>query len=168
MSGVVIRAMTAEDLEAVCAIDRRCFPEPWSRETFAAECQSPVGYYRVAELNEGVGGYLGSQIIPDEAHVTTFGVAPELRRRGVGERLLADFLSAAVEAGCRRITLEVRETNHAAQQLYRKWGFAPVSRRRGYYTDNDEDAIVMWIEDTSRFGFRTMLDERTRALAAEG
>ncbi|MFN3648651.1 MAG: ribosomal protein S18-alanine N-acetyltransferase [Armatimonadota bacterium] len=168
MPGLVIRAMSPEDLEAVCAIDRRCFPEPWSRETFAGECASPVGYYRVAELEGRVAGYLGSQIIPDEAHVTTFGVAPELRRRGVGERLLADFLLAAVQAGCRRITLEVRASNRAAEQLYRKWGFAPVSRRRGYYTDNDEDAIVMWIEDTSRFGFRTMLEERTRALAAEG
>ena len=106
-------------------------------------------------------------MILDEAHVTTFGVDPEFRRRHVGERLLVDLIRYALRCGCRRITLEVRESNEAAQALYRKYGFAPVSRRRRYYPDNDEDAIVMWIEDTSRAGFRALFEERVQMLEEE-
>lgn len=164
MSGILIRAMRREDVPAVCAVDRQCFVQPWSPETFEAELDTTVVYYRVAEAGGQVAGYLGSHVIQDEAHVTTFGVDPALRRRGIGERLMADFLRHAVRSDCLRITLEVRESNLAAQGLYRKFGFQPVSRRRRYYSDNDEDAVVMWIEDTTRLGFRTLLEERLTTL----
>lgn len=164
MLPVTIRMMLREDVPEVCRIDRQCFPEPWSADTFESESTSGVGYYRVACSGGAVVGYIGSHMIEDEAHVTTFGVEPGLRRRRVGERLLADVLQRAVLCGCRRITLEVRESNEGAKSLYRRYGFVPVSRRPRYYTDNDEDAIVMWIEDTSRFGFRMLLDERVTDL----
>lgn len=167
MPRLVIRRMQPEDIPRVCAVDCHCFPTPWSADTFEGECRSMVGYYRVAERAGEILGYLGSQIIQDEAHITTFGVDPACRQQGVGERLLADLLREAVRSGCRRITLEVRESNQAAQRLYRKYGFAPVSRRRSYYTDPEEDAVVMWIEDTSRLGFRTLLEERLAALEQE-
>lgn len=164
MSGLVIRTMLSEDIPGVCAVDRLCFAIPWSETAFLAEINNSVGYYRVAELDGKIAGYIGSHLILDEAHLTTFGVDPELRRRHIGERLLADTLSHALRCGCRRVTLEVRESNSAARALYRKYGFAPVSRRRAYYPDNDEDAIVMWIEDTTRLGFRTLFEERMAAL----
>jgi [ribosomal protein S18]-alanine N-acetyltransferase len=154
---LVIRSMLAQDVPAVSAIDRLCFPCPWSEEAFRLEIAGPVGYYQVAELRGDIVGYFGSQIILDEAHITTFGVHPSMRRRRIGERLLLDFLHQAVRSGCRRITLEVRESNSAARGLYEKYGFLPVSRRRRYYTDNDEDAIVMWIEDTTRLSFLARL-----------
>lgn len=164
MSRPVIRAMRPDDVPLVSAIDHLCFPVPWSEEAFAYEVQAPVAYYRVAEVEEMPVGYIGSHVIMDEAHITTFGMHPEFRRQGIGERLLADVLRHAVAEGAQRITLEVRASNEAAQTLYRKWGFAPISRRKRYYTDNDEDAVVMWVDDTSGQSFRAVLEERLREL----
>ena len=163
MSPTVIRTMQRDDVPGVCAVDRHCFPQPWADTTFLAEITNTVGYYRVAEAGGEIVGYIGSHIIIDEAHVTTFGVRPDLRRRHIGERLLVDVLEQALRSGCRRVTLEVRESNEGAIRLYRKYGFAPVTRRRGYYEEG-EDAVVMWIEDMSRLGFRTLFDERRAAL----
>jgi len=164
VSDLVIRPMEREDVPHVCAVDRFCFAIPWSHYAFVAEVECVVGHYRVAELGGEIVGYLGSHIILDEAHITTLGVHPAHRRKGIAERLLAEMLSQAMRSGCRRVTLEVRESNIEAQRLYRKYGFAPVSRRPRYYTDNDEDAVVMWIEDMSRLGFRTLFQERLNSL----
>lgn len=165
MSELLIRPMTVDDVPLVCAVDRACIQPPWSPETFAGEVKSTAGYYLVAERDGEVVGYLGSTLILDEAHITTFGVRPDVRRQRVGERLLLALLNEAVRRNVRRITLEVREGNEAAQALYRKYGFVALSRRKAYYRDNDEDALVMWIEDTSRYGFREMLAERNALLA---
>jgi len=160
----VIRHMLPRDLDAVCAVDRLCFPTPWRTETFTRQLEGDFGYYRIAERDGRVVGYIGSEMVEDEAYITTLGVHPDLRAQGIGERLLADVLAEAVRRGVRRITLEVREGNAAARRLYGKYGFSPVSRRRAYYRDNDEDAIVMWIEDASRPGFRRLLQERLEGL----
>jgi [ribosomal protein S18]-alanine N-acetyltransferase len=163
VSGVLIRAMDPDDVPAVCAVDRECMQPPWSQQAFAAECKSTAGYYRVAELDGEVVGYLGATMILDEAHITTFGVRTDARRRGIGERLLADTLREAIRRKVRRVTLEVREGNTPALALYRKYGFAPVSRRTRYYAD-DEDAVVMWVDDTARAAFRENLKARLGAL----
>ena len=165
-NSVIVRAMYREDVPAVAAVDRLCFPAPWGEYTFAAELTNTAGYYRVAEAEDQVIGYVGAQIILDEAHVTTFGVEPHLRRRRVGERLLADLLREAIRRGCRRVTLEVRASNEPAIGLYRKYGFSPISRRPRYYSDNNEDAIVMWIEDLTRPQYQTLFQERLVALEA--
>lgn len=159
-----IRAMHQDDVPAVCAVDVHCFPIPWSDYAFTGELTNAHGYYRVAELDGRIVGYIGAQIILDEGHITTFGVHPEVRRHGIGERLFADVLQYAVTSGARRLTLEVRESNEPARKLYRKYGFTEVSRRPRYYSDNNEDAIVMWVEDTTRMGFRSRLEERLTAL----
>lgn len=164
MSRLVIRPMRREDVPTVCAVDRLCFTCHWSEYTFLAELTNTVGYYRVADVEGKIAGYIGSHLILDEAHITTFGVHPHARRYHIGERLLVDVLEEAVRSGCRRITLEVRESNVGAQALYRKYGFSPISRRKRYYPDNNEDALVMWIEDTTRLGWRTLFDERRAAL----
>ncbi|MGV3720885.1 MAG: ribosomal protein S18-alanine N-acetyltransferase [Actinomycetota bacterium] len=157
---MILRAMDLDDVPQVCAVDAQCVPLPWSPETFQQELSGTVGYYRVAELDGRVVGYLGAHVVLDEAHIVTVGVDPKVRRRGIGERLLADALRYALANGCHRVTLEVRERNDAAQRLYRKYGFSPISRRPRYYTDNGEDAIVMWIEDATRPGFRALFAER--------
>lgn len=165
MPDPLIRPMTVADVSAVCAVDRHCMRPPWSPLTFEAEVKSSAGYYLVAELEGTIVGYIGSSMILDEAHVTTFGVKPELRGQHIGERLLCRVLQEALSRKVRRITLEVREGNEAAQGLYRKYGFVALSRRKQYYQDN-EDAIVMWIDDSSRYGFRQLLKERAEALGA--
>ncbi len=160
----VIRMMRPDDVPLVSGIDHLCFATPWSLDAFEYEVRNPVGYYRVAEVDERPVGYLGSHVVLDEAHITTFGVHPEWRRHGIGAALLTDMLQHAVRAGAQRITLEVRESNVGAQELYRRWGFTPVSRRKRYYSDNDEDAVVMWIDDTTRLSFRQLLADRSGEL----
>lgn len=162
---MVIREMRAEDVAAVTAVDLLCMRPPWSAETFAVERVGRVSVYLVAADAGDVVGYLGGRIVAGDAHLTTFGVHPQHRRRGIGERLLAEFLRRAVADRCERVTLEVREGNAAAIGLYRKYGFSAVSRRRRYYDDNDEDAIVMWINDPEKPAFRELLSARLAELA---
>jgi ribosomal-protein-alanine N-acetyltransferase len=164
MPGLHIRRMLRQDAPQVCEVDRQCSTLPWSEYAFVAELTNTAGYYLVAEEDGNLVGFIGSQMILDEAHITTFGVLPSRRRRHIGERLFAALLEEALRHGCRRITLEVRESNHAARSLYAKYGFSPVARRRGYYTDNSEDAVVMWVEDTTAPSFRELLQLRLAAL----
>src|SRR5207244_11032525 len=86
-------------------------------------------------------------IVMDEMHITTIGVHPEYRRQGIGDQLFSALMEEALSRGVRRASLEVRESNRAAQSLYESYGFVPIARRRQYYTDTGEDARVMWIEN---------------------
>lgn len=90
-------------------------------------------------------GYGGMWVIIDEAHVTNIAVLPEYRGKKLGERLLRRMMAEAIAEGARKMTLEVRVTNDPAQNLYRKLGFQDGGIRRSYYTDNQEDALVMWM-----------------------
>jgi [ribosomal protein S18]-alanine N-acetyltransferase len=160
---VAIRPMNLDDVPEVCAVDRECMQPPWSQQAFAAECKSTAGYYIVAEAEGEVVGYLGSTMILDEAHITTFGVRSDQRRQGIGERLLADMLREAIKRKVRRITLEVRVGNVPARGLYEKYGFGPISLRKRYYADG-EDALVLWIEDTAKPELRAHLAMRIKEL----
>ena len=115
-------------------------------------------------------GYGGVWLTGDEGHITTIATAPEMRRRGVGELVLNGLIDAAREMGANVLTLEVRVSNSAAQALYRKYGFEARGTRRRYYTDNNEDALIMWAgpiglpEYQRRLReLRTHLAERLRA-----
>jgi [ribosomal protein S18]-alanine N-acetyltransferase len=163
---VVIRPMRRDDLGEVIALDHQCFAVPWSENAFAAEVHNVSACYLVAEARGRICGYLGAWIIMDEVHVTTLGVDPELRRHGIGERLLATMMKEALARGARRASLEVRPSNQAALNLYAKYGFQPVSRRPHYYTDNGEDALVLWIEDMAEPRQRQLLETRFSALEA--
>jgi ribosomal-protein-alanine N-acetyltransferase len=99
-----------------------------------------------APPSERIVGFAGMWLMLDEAHVTTIGVKPSLRGRGFGELLFATLLEIAISIGARRATLEVRVSNHPAQALYRKYSFREEGVRRRYYSDNNEDALIMWSE----------------------
>ena len=155
---LIIEHMLTDDVPAVMAVDRLCFPTPWSENAYRSEMGNVSAYYLVARLpvrrfegdagREGrVVGFAGGWIVMDEAHITTLGVHPDYRRHGIGEQLFMVLLEEARARGVRRATLEVRESNRSAQSLYAKYGFVPIARRRRYYSDTDEDAIVMWVED---------------------
>ncbi len=150
---VQIRRMRREDLVRVMEIERECFSAPWSEHAYLTEINNRSAYYVVAVFECSVVGYAGMWLVMDEAHITTLGVAPSYRRRRIAEQLIINLLEEAKRRGARRATLEVRESNIAAQSLYKKYGFVPIAIRRGYYTDNRENAIVMWIEnlDDPRF-----------------
>ncbi|GAB6877525.1 hypothetical protein JCM13210_22530 [Thermaerobacter litoralis] len=140
-----IEPMTPGDLPLVLAIERRSFPTPWSERAFTSELRDNLyADYIVARHGDRLVGYAGMWCILDEAHVTTIAVDPEFRGRGVGNRLLTALEERALRYGCRRMTLEVRVSNHVAQRLYLRHGFRPCGIRRGYYVDNGEDAIIMW------------------------
>jgi ribosomal-protein-alanine N-acetyltransferase len=142
---ISIGAMREEDIPSVREIDDLSFPTPWPHEAYIRELRdNRLACYIVARTTGGVVGYAGMWIILDEAHVTTIAVAPELRGRRIGERLLVSLIAEALHRGAHWVTLEVRRSNRTAQGLYRKYGFKEIGVRRGYYSDNREDAIVMW------------------------
>lgn len=142
---VEIAPMTAQDIPAVLEIERRSFATPWPREAYTHELDhNRTAVYLVARQDEAAVGYAGMWVVMDEAHITTIAVDPPLRGLGIGERLLIGLIDRAIERGARWIQLEVRQSNMVAQRLYHKYGFREVGIRRHYYSDNGEDAVVMW------------------------
>jgi len=119
-------------------------------------------------------GFAGLWLMVDEAHVTTIALHPRYRGRGLGELMLSSLVQIAYNISARTVTLEVRVTNHVAQNLYRKYGFQEAGVRRRYYSDNNEDALIMWTEPIhatpfiERFeGLRASLAERLAAQEAQ-
>ncbi|HUA96083.1 MAG TPA: ribosomal protein S18-alanine N-acetyltransferase [Acidimicrobiales bacterium] len=140
--------MRRRDLRQVMAIEQVVFPEPWSLTVFASELALREGRaYRVAREGRKVVGYFGLMFIDDEAHVTTVAVAPDHQHHGVGTALMLEVARTALATGCRHLSLEVAAGNERAQALYRRFGFAPVGVRKGYYQRTGEDAFVMWAHD---------------------
>jgi len=137
--------MTLKEIEDVWEIEKLCFSIPWSLKAFMMEVEeNKCAYYVVAKREEKVIGYGGMWIILDEAHVTNIAVHPNFRRQGVGEAIIRNLMEKAVQLGIDKMTLEVRVSNHVAQNLYRKVGFKEAGIRKGYYTDTNEDALIMW------------------------
>ncbi len=142
-----IRPMTEEDLPSVQLIEGASFTTPWPPRAYRQELESNrLAHYLVALIGERIVGYGGIWLMVDEAHVTTFAVHPAYRRRRIGERMLIALLDLAVDRGAREATLEVRLSNLAARRLYEKYGFRPVGIRPRYYSDNQEDALIMTTE----------------------
>ena len=112
--------------------------------------------YVVARAGERVVGFAGIWLMVDEAHITTFGVHPDWRRQGIGRQLLLNLVDLGDALRARRLTLEVRVSNDAAQALYRSFGFDVVGRRPHYYTDDGEDALVMTTPDLDDPGMRSL------------
>ncbi len=161
---VSIEPMRRADLETVHRIDKRCFPTPWLHSAYLTELSNRSACYLVARLGQEVVGYGGQWVIMDEAHITTLAVDPHYRGRKIGERLLLALMEEAVLQGASRATLEVREGNRAAQNLYRKYHFRNAAIRKNYYTDNGENAIVMWADDIHSLRYQQHLRELRRSL----
>ena len=151
MSGVelvlLVRPMRVDDLAAVQHIERSSFTTPWPAQAYRQEIEgNRLAQYLVALIGDEVVAYGGIWLMVDEAHVTTFAVSPRYRRRKIGERLLLALLDLAVDRHAREATLEVRLSNLPARRLYEKYGFRPVGIRPRYYSDNNEDALIMTTE----------------------
>lgn len=141
---VVVEAMRLEDVPQVHEIERLSFTTPWPAYAFEQELRgNRLARYLVARAGEQVVGFAGVWLMVDDAHITTFGVHPDWRRQGIGRQLLLNLAELSANIGARRMTLEVRASNVAAQALYRGFGFDVAGRRPGYYTDDGEDALVM-------------------------
>ncbi len=148
MSGLNIRRMAEGDLSRLAEVETRCFTIPWSRSMLEEELANPNALYLVAEQDDMILGYAGSWLVFDEGHITNIAVEPSARRTGVGRTLLAALLEGMHGAGVRSATLEVRRGNAPAIALYQSFGFVVEGVRRGYYNDNNEDALIMWVQMT--------------------
>jgi ribosomal-protein-alanine N-acetyltransferase len=150
---VFFRPMQLHDVPVVAAIDQVSFPSPWSESTYRQELRTnQAAHLYVAEQHSElkgtaeIVGYIGFWYIVDEVHISTIAVHPDRRRLGIGRMILNHALEQARAMGAELATLEVRESNSGAIQLYRAFGFTLKGRRAGYYRDTDEDALVMFKE----------------------
>lgn len=142
---LVFRSMTLHDIPDIMIIEHESFTLPWSEDAFRNELtHNHFARYLVMEYNGKPIGYAGMWTIVDEAHVTNIAVRPGYRGQHLGERLLNEIMDWASDLGMLRMTLEVRVSNYVAQSLYGKKGFVPAGTRKGYYSDNNEDALIMW------------------------
>ena len=142
---MAIEPMVPDDLPAVLRIEDLSFSTSCPANAFANEIRdNKLAHYFVGRLDGRVVAYGGIWVILEDSHITTIAVDPDYRGRKLGEEMLLRLLDQAIAQGASWITLEVRESNEVAQRLYRKYGFTTVSTRRGYYSDNGENALVMW------------------------
>jgi len=146
MATIELRRLQMGDLDAVEEIERASYPTPWSRSMFAGELSKPssicIGAFDAG--NETLLGYLIISRYVDAWHVMNVAVAPAHRRRGIAKALLDRLFQVTADDGRRGYTLEVRVSNRGAIKLYEQAGFRRRGIRRGYYTDNREDALIMW------------------------
>ena len=154
-----IGRMRRRHLRGIMAIERQVYPRPWSPNLFLSEMSELRNRaYLVAKVDKDVVGYGGIMCYGEEAHVTTIAVDPEHHRRKIGTRLLYELVEESIKMGARAVSLEVRWTNSGAQDLYTKFGFRPVGRRKNYYQETNEDALVMWVDDIRSAQYRRRLE----------
>ncbi|MGM0899397.1 MAG: ribosomal protein S18-alanine N-acetyltransferase [Bacillota bacterium] len=143
---VRFRKMTIHDVDAVYEIEKQSFTLAWTKEAFEQEMlKNEFAYYMLAETEQGIVGYCGMWLVMDEAHITNIAISPQQRGKKLGEALMRAAMESAKAQGAKLMTLEARVSNIAALNLYKKLGFQNGGIRKGYYTDNQEDAIVMWV-----------------------
>ncbi|MBI3997932.1 MAG: ribosomal protein S18-alanine N-acetyltransferase [Armatimonadetes bacterium] len=141
-----VEPMRLEHIPRVREIEQESFSSPWPKDAYRAEIEeNQVACYIVArDAQDEIVGFGGMWVIFDEAHVTTIAVDRRRRGEGIGKRLLLALIDRALERGARWMTLEVRPSNAVALSMYRAFGFRDVALRKRYYSDNGEDAVVMW------------------------
>ena len=140
---MILRPMIAEDLEQVVEIEKASMPSPWSKELFEEELKRERARYFVGAIDGQAAGYMGYWEALQEAHIINLAISPQFRQKGFGFQMLEYCLRFAYNHGARLATLEVRESNEAAQRLYEKMNFRTVAIRKKYYSDNQENAVVM-------------------------
>src|SRR5262245_20533009 len=151
--------MALADLDAVQRIEGPSFSVPWPEHAYRSEIQTNrLASYLVARAGDEIVAYGGIWLMADEAHVTTVAVAPGWRRQKIGARLLLALLDVAAARGAREATLEVRLSNLPARKLYEAFGFRPVGLRPRYYSDNNEDALIMTTDPLDTPAMRGRID----------
>jgi ribosomal-protein-alanine N-acetyltransferase len=180
---LALEMMREPDIATVQEIEREIFATPWPRNAYYRELASRSSAHYVVLRQEGIGerptlpmsseldptivGYGGMWRMYDEAHVTTIGVRRELHHRGYGRILFAGLIQSAYDMGAKWVTLEVRTSNENAMRMYEAFSFKVIGRRKGYYTDNGEDAIVMWSDSIHSPRFRRAYETNLERIEAE-
>ncbi|MBN2168804.1 MAG: ribosomal protein S18-alanine N-acetyltransferase [Actinobacteria bacterium] len=154
----VIRSMRFWDIDKVLEIERSTFPTPWEPEIFLRGLRNTENaVYLVLVIPRRLGGYIGADLLGQEAHITNLAVAGDNRRKGFGSLLLIECIERCLEKGIRWMTLEVREGNGPALGFYRHFGFEVLGVKMGYYYDTGENAVLMATGDIRLPGYRKML-----------
>lgn len=145
---IEIRQMTRAHVPQVAELEKICFADPWSERSVASELENPLSYWLVALEGGTVAGYVGSQTVLGETDMMNVAVRPEFRRQGIAEALILVLIEdlKALQSHC--LTLEVRDSNASARALYEKLGFLEVGRRKNYYRNPREDALILQKEWT--------------------
>ena len=138
----VITEMTAGSIDGIAEIEKVCFSSPWTREGIAQELSNPYSHFLTAVTDTVIAGYIGVQEICGEAYITNVAVLPSYRGNGIAKALLNGAISGAKSRNCEFITLEVRESNAPAIALYESLGFETVGKRKNFYSNPTEDAIL--------------------------
>ena len=137
--------MTEKHIDDVAELDQICFHIPWTREDFEKEIkENNMAIYFVAVDNDKAIGYAGMWHVVNEGHITNVAVLPEYRKQGIGDMLMEAVDKKADELEIEGVTLEVTISKYSAQKLYTKHGYKPEGFRKKYYTDTNEDAVIMW------------------------
>ncbi len=146
---IKIQRMQKSDVDNVINIEEKAYGEHhWSKESFLNELSNDLArYYAAFDLDGNLVGYAGCWQILEEVHITNIAVSPDFRRQKIGERLLRQIIDDCYKNKAKYITLEVRVSNNAAIKLYEKYGFKSLGTRKGYYQNNNEDALIMWTEN---------------------
>lgn len=144
---ITYRQMTVADVEVVHSIEEAVFATPWTLDAFYQEMttNTQATYVVAVDETDKIIGFCGMWIVLDESQITNVAVLPSSRGKGIGDGLMREAIRLAKDRGVIIMSLEVRITNTVAQNLYRKLGFQEGGIRKGYYTDNQEDALVMWV-----------------------
>ena len=140
----LIEQMTSKDIDGVFEVEKNCFEHHWSKDAFKKELNNEVARYLVAKLDGKVVGYVGIWFVMDEGHITNVAVHSDYRGRKIGDKLVQALVELCRENNIVSMTLEVRVSNIVAQNLYKKYGFKLAGIRKEYYSDNKEDAMIMW------------------------
>lgn len=143
-NNLIIRPMTMDDVDEVYMVEEDCFVDPWSKESIRKDLKNNLARYLVAQLDDKIVGYVGIWFVVDEGHITNVAVHSDYRGKKIGDKLVKEMIELCKENNIVAMTLEVRASNIVAQNLYRKYGFKMGGIRKEYYSDNKEDAIIMW------------------------
>jgi ribosomal-protein-alanine N-acetyltransferase len=166
---VQIVPMRRRHLRGVLRIEAQVYPRPWTHSLFLSELalRSTRAYF-VAKVGREIVGYGGLMMSMADGHITTLAVDPARQRLGIGTRLLLALAREAIARGATALTLEVRLSNHGAQDLYKRFDFTAVGVRKGYYADTGEDALVMWARAVRTPAYARLLDALERRAAPAG
>jgi len=140
---MMIGKMNASHVGQIAELEKICFSDPWSERSIASELDNKLAYWLVALEEETVAGYIGSQTVMDETDMMNVAVHPDFRRKGIAEALINTLIGSLKEMGSHCLTLEVRASNLPAIALYEKLGFSEIGRRKNYYRNPREDALIL-------------------------
>ena len=144
MTEIYYEPLKKSHLEGIINIEQACFVVPWSKEAFLQELKNDIAVYIVAMQDDEVIGYGGMWIILDESHITNVAVAKSYQRQGIAKKIVEQLIERSEQEKAFSMTLEVRKSNNSAISLYKKFSFKEVGIRKGYYENNNEDALIMW------------------------